>query len=97
MKKSAFAEELRRRGFTEIQGIFLNRKMRRKLEKVPHKPGFTQATQPPLLTFATDETRQSWVAKGLVDLSDLGFTNDTGAVYENYQKLFGSEKRGPSQ
>lgn len=79
------AQKLRDMGFTpidkelslQVRGSLprkLSRNERRRLRKQKYRPWFTMTSE---VTFATDETGQSWHGPPNTDLSPLGYDNRT--------------------
>jgi hypothetical protein len=80
--KSKFARRLAALGFEQVDGMFVSNNQRKKAlrEGKAPTPSFTMSKSDDGrfdLTLATDEKYQSWLAKGHIDLSDLGFRNTT--------------------
>mgnify|MGYP001567576641 CR=1 FL=1 len=70
--ESKHAAKLRELGFSHMPSI-----ARSKAEKAKYGPTFSAM---PEVTFATDETGQSWKAVGSHDLTSLGFKNTSARV-----------------
>lgn len=86
--KSRYAKKLRQLGFRpidkklslEVRAVVpkkLSRNERRQLEKKRYRPWFTNAD---IVTFATDETGQTWQGPPNTDLSHMGFDDRSSAL-----------------
>ena len=89
MAESKYATKLFELGFVRVEGLVINREMRRRLAKDPTlKPTFSRVGGDVVpITFATDETHRSWMKEGHIDLSFLGFLETTRSVEKAQRAL----------
>lgn len=78
-QESRYAQALRERGFRR-EKFDMPRNMRRKLRAIGSPRTFIRYQEfGGDFTLANDETLQLWQADGEVDLTELGFTDNTAA------------------
>ncbi|HEX2792566.1 MAG TPA: hypothetical protein VHO23_02530 [Candidatus Paceibacterota bacterium] len=82
-QKVSQAEMLRALGFVAIPSISVPQAI-----KALQPASYTVVLDPIPLTFATDSSGQSWMAKGAVALSDEGF-NDTSNRVRKFREAAG--------